>query len=241
MRLGQLGQLGDRLLRLGLEALERPDRQADVRHRVARHEAGHGDAGLLELAQLQPGEALRLPQHGGERVDVLHVGQSVEVALGLLGDFQRRPQHDDRFFRQVAEQAGGLAAVGELALEVDQAKGVEIAERAECVEVEAFDRLDLVAEEVDTGGEADLVVVAGQVDVDDPAADCEVAGDFDLVEPVVPVLGEPDDQLLGLQLVAGVDRADELLELTARRYRLHERLHRGDQERVQGRVSGYAR
>ncbi len=67
-----------------------------------------------------------------------------------------------------------------------------------------LDRFDLVAEEVDAGGQPDLVPDAsnspGEVDIDDPAADGEVARHFHLLEPVVPVLGEPDDQLLRLQV-----------------------------------------
>ena len=73
---------------------------------------------------------------------------------------------------------------------------------AERIEVEALDRFDLVVEEIDANGEADLVAgfreFAGEVDVDDPAAHGEIAGDFDLIEPVVAMLGEPDDQLLRL-------------------------------------------
>ena len=236
--LRQLRQLGDRLLCLGLEARERADRQAQARHLLPPHQAGHRGRALLELAHLQPREPLHLAQHRVQRVDTLDLGQSVEVALGLLGDLQRRPEHDHRVVGQVVEQAGRVGGVGEVALEVDHLERRERLERAEAVEVEALDRLDLVAEEVDAGGEADLVagdvVVAGQVDVDDAAADGEVAGDFDLFEAVVAVLAEPDDQLLRLQLVARLEDPDELVELLARRHRLHQRLHRRDQERVQG-------
>src|SRR4028118_537839 len=45
----------------------------------------------------------------------------------------------------------------------------------------------------------------------------EFAGDLDLLEPVVPVVAEPDDQLLRLQLVARLERADEVLELVLAR------------------------
>ena len=63
VRLGQLRQLADRLLRLGLEPLQRLDRQLDVRDLLAADEAGHRGGALVELAQLQPRELLGLPQH----------------------------------------------------------------------------------------------------------------------------------------------------------------------------------
>ena len=77
---------------------------------------------------------------------------------------------------------------------------------AECVEIELFDRFDLIAEEIDADRQADLVgflfEIAGEIDVDDPAAHGEIARHFDLVETVVAVIGEPDDQLFRFEVVA---------------------------------------
>ncbi len=85
-------------------------------------------------------------------------------------------------------------------------------ERAQRVEVEPLDRFDLVAEEIDAGRQADLVagvgVLAGEIDIDDPAAHGKIAGHFDLIQPVVAMLGEPDDQLLRLQRHPWLERED---------------------------------
>ena len=62
-----------------------------------------------------------------------------------------------------------------------------------------------------------------------PPAHREIAGPFDLVEPVVAVVGQPDDELLGFDLIAGGDRADGVFQLIARRQRLHDRLDRRDE------------
>ena len=57
VRLGQLRQFGDRLLRFGLESLERLDRQShDAALRLPPTRLGIAVAALVELAQLQPGE-----------------------------------------------------------------------------------------------------------------------------------------------------------------------------------------
>ena len=91
------------------------------------------------------------------------------------------------------------------------------------VEIEALDRLDLIAEEIDAGGEADLVagcfVLARQIDVDDPAANGKITRHFDLFETVVAVLGEPDDQFLRLQFLARLEGANEQIQLLAGRDR----------------------
>ena len=47
-----------------------------------------------------------------------------------------------------------------------------------------------------------FVKFAGEINVDDPAADREIAGHFDLFQPVVAVIGQPDDQLFGFEFVA---------------------------------------
>ncbi len=124
-----------------------------------------------------------------------------------------------------------VAAV-QVAAEVHHLHGRERRLGPERVQVERLDALDRVAEEVDADRQPDLVaaVLAGQVDVDDPPADGEVAGHLDLLQAVVAVLAQPDDQLLRLQVLPGLDRADDVLERVPRRHRLHERLDRRDQQ-----------
>ena len=102
------------------------------------------------------------------------------------------------------------------------------------VEIEALDRFDLIAEEIDADGQADLLAglfkIARQIDIDDSAAHGEIAGDFDLIQPVVAMLGEPDDQLLRLELLARLQSVSmSCVELLARGDRLHQRLDRRDE------------
>ena len=65
---------------------------------------------------------------------------------------------------------------------------------------------------------------AGEIDVDDAAADGEIAGDFHRFQPVVAVLGEPDDELFGRRRLPGPQRQDIFAELISRRDGLHEGL-----------------
>src|SRR5207248_1244977 len=104
--------------------------------------------------------------------------------------------------------------VGQLTFEIQDLDGFDGLAGAERVEVEAFDGFDLVTKEIDADRHADLFAgfgeLAGKVDVDNASADGEIAGDFDLVEAVVAVLGEPDDEFFGLELLGGLEGAREL-------------------------------
>ena len=121
------------------------------------------------------------------------------------------------FSGQVVEKADGVAGFGELALDVDDAEGCEDIQRAHGVEVEALDGFDLVAEEIDAGGKADLVAagfeIAGEIDVDDSAAHGEIARHFNLVEAVVTMFRKPDDQLFRLKVIASLEVQHEPFEL----------------------------
>jgi len=69
--------------------------------------------------------------------------------------------------------------------------------------LEALDRFDLVAEEIDANRQAHLLAIhvefAGEIDIDDPAAHREIAWYLDLLQAVIAVLGQPDDQLFRLR------------------------------------------
>ena len=62
-------------------------------------QAINGGGALVELAQFKPGELPYLPEQCRERINPLLFRQSIEIALGLLVDFQRRPENDDGVLR----------------------------------------------------------------------------------------------------------------------------------------------
>ena len=80
------------------------NRQVDVSDLLTADEAGHGGSALVELAQLQPGEGLRLPKDRRQRINAFHVRQPIQIAFGLLGNFQRRPKHDGRILRNIRKE-----------------------------------------------------------------------------------------------------------------------------------------
>ncbi len=112
---------------------------------------------LIELAQLDARELSGEFQQRRQRINPLHFRQSVEIAFGLLGDLQRRPESDDAVRRKITEQAGGFAGFGQLALDVDDANRFQRIAGAKGIQVESADGFDLIVEEIDADGEAELL------------------------------------------------------------------------------------
>src|SRR5205814_5114464 len=99
----------------------------------------------------------RLLKQARQGINPALVGEAFQVALGLLGNFKRRPEDHDRVGIEIAEQVRRAAGLGKLALEIHNADGWKRISRAELVEIELFDRFDLVIEEIDANGQADLI------------------------------------------------------------------------------------
>ena len=94
---------------------------------------------------------------------------------------------------------------------------MEQIQRTHCIHIKPLDGFDLVPEEIEAGAKADEVSIAlkiaGKIDVDDAAANRKIARHFHLIQPVVPMLGKPDDQLLRLHLRAALQVQHQMLEL----------------------------
>ena len=97
-----------------------------------------------------------------------------------------------------------------------------------------LDRFNLIAEEINANGEADLIAgfleFAGQVDVNNPASHREITRHFHLIEPVIAMIGKPDDEFFRLEFLTDAEGADEIAQLIAAGHRLHEGMNGCDED-----------
>jgi hypothetical protein len=175
-----------------------------------------------------------MPQKRIQRINAALIGQANEITLRLLGDFQRRPERDDRFLGKILEEAGRFIRRRKGAADVHDTDSLQFVPRPQGVRIESANGLDLIAEEIHPNWEANFLPAhfeqAREVDVDNSAAHGEIAGHFHLIQAIVAMLGEPDDQFLDIQLLAISQVEDQILQLTSRGDRLHEGLNRCDQD-----------
>jgi hypothetical protein len=217
---GEFGEFADGFFGFGVETLDGFAGEAEGLVVLA-----------AELMDFGPGELLNICEDGIRGIDATGVGEAVEVALGLLLDFGRFDEPDDGVGREVGEEGGGLvdatAGPGGAVAQGDEAGLVgAVGDGAEGLDVELVDGFDLVVEEVD----AVRIGFAGGPDVDDFAADGKVAGVFDGVEAGVAVIGEPVDEGVAEEGLAGAKSEDEIGEESAGGGGLHQRLDGGDDE-----------
>src|SRR5438270_5863987 len=119
---GKFGELGDGFFGFGLEAHEGADGEADGGG-VSGAQQAYG--ALLELTELEARERRGIFQDRGEGINAFYFGEPIEIALGLLGDFEGSPENDDRFRMKVGEQVRGVGGVGKLALEIEDLDGFD--------------------------------------------------------------------------------------------------------------------
>ena len=94
VRFGQLGEFLERFFDFGFELLDGLNGEVNAFDFLATDQAGHrGGGALIELAQFHGAcTALGQPQHGTQGIDVFHLRQTIEIAPGLLGNFQWSPE-----------------------------------------------------------------------------------------------------------------------------------------------------
>ena len=134
------------------------------------------------------------------------------------------------------QRGGALAHLvgGEQLAGREDARLGDVVGRALVGDRERREAVDLVAPEVD----AHRMVVGRRVHVDDRAPHRDLAARLHLVLAPVPAGDQPGHQLVAVDVVAGADH-DRLDLLDVRAEALHERAHRGDDDR--GRRAGYLR
>lgn len=199
---GKGGEFLEGIFRLGIEALEAFAGEAD--RKLA---AGIGSAFAAELIDFRPGAGLDEFEDGLRGIDAAGVAEAVEVAPGLLLDFQRLDEPDDGVGREVIQEIGGLIdGPGGAVAESDEAGVLEGGGGAKGLDIEGGKGFDLIAEEID----ADGVFVAGRPDVDDFTADGKIAGVFDGIEAGIAMIGEPANKTVAVEGLAGGE-TDELI------------------------------
>ncbi len=205
------------LVQLAGEPLDRLDPEVTSRLERVGRERGNGDRRLLD----------QLGERRFDREQALLVVDPAEVVAGFLAEVVGLDEGDPGPF---GESVGGMAeGGGVVAVEArrdGQVDRFELAERALSLGIERADRLDVIAEELDS----DRVGGVGREDVEDAPSEAEFAGNLDHLDSQHPLLDQPGRQPLHRDRVADLQSLRGPRQHFHRRYRLQERLHRSDDE-----------
>ena len=145
-------------------------------------------------------EAKHPPHHRRNTVKILRPPEPLEVVASLLFQLARLDQQKPTLRRQEVGQVGPVLEVRLKNRHVDR---IERGQASLTGDLEAADRLDLIAEQLD----ADRVVPVGCEDVDDAPADRELAGQLDRRGLVEAAQQQPLGEFLNACFATGPKRA----------------------------------